>query len=172
MPRPHAPAPFSASWRGIELEGTAVFYPGRPGVYSGPPEKCYPDEPPELDIHTLTCEGKDAMFLLDSTLDEEIRKLSSIPSAWNPMALSTSPRSPRMSNRTKILERSSVAVHADCLEALLDSCRRNGRLAKLPVKEEKIFFDAERFRWWFKNRDGRTLQQWRDLIDAEMRKEL
>jgi len=74
-----------------------------------------------------------------------------------------------MSNRTKILERSSVSVPVDCLDALLDSCRRNGRPAKFPPKVERIFFDTDRFRWYFKNRDGKTLQQWRDEIDSSMR---
>jgi hypothetical protein len=43
-------------------------------VLSGPPERCYPDEPPELDVHTLTCEGMDAMFLLGVSLYEEIQE--------------------------------------------------------------------------------------------------
>jgi len=73
-----------------------------------------------------------------------------------------------MSNRTKILERSKVAVHADCLDALLDSCRRNGRPAKFPVKQPKIYFDTERFRFWFAQRDGMDLAQWRGYIDSLM----
>ena len=76
-----------------------------------------------------------------------------------------------MSNRTKVLERSDVSVHGDCLDALLDSCRRNGRKAIFPAKHAPIYFDTDRFRWWFKNRDGKTLQQWRDFIDAQMREE-
>jgi len=74
MPRTPSTTSFSAQWRGLTLEGTATFYAGRPGVYSGPAEKCYPDEPAELDIQTLTCEGANALFLLDSTLDEEIQE--------------------------------------------------------------------------------------------------
>lgn len=76
-----------------------------------------------------------------------------------------------MSNRTKSLERSKVSYSTDCLEALLDSCHRNGRKAIYAPKPEKIYFDAERFRWWFAQRDGMKLQQWRDLIDSEMRKD-
>lgn len=44
----------------IELDGqeyevlvTGNLYPGRPGKYSGPPESCYPDEPPEWEITEL-----------------------------------------------------------------------------------------------------------------------
>lgn len=76
-----------------------------------------------------------------------------------------------MSNRTKSLERSKVSYEVDCLDALLDSCRRNGRPAKLPTKHEKIYFDTDRFRWYFRLRDGKRLQQWRDEIDALMRLE-
>lgn len=32
------------------VRGTAVFYPGRPGKYYGPPERCYEDEPDEVEI--------------------------------------------------------------------------------------------------------------------------
>jgi len=74
-----------------------------------------------------------------------------------------------MSNRTKVLERSKVSYKSDCLESLLDSCRRNGRAAYHAPKAEKIFFDADRFRWYFRERDGMKLQQWRDLIDSQMR---
>lgn len=88
-----------------------------------------------------------------------------------------------MTNRTKILERSRVMVTGDCLESLLDSCRRNGRPAKFPPKQEKIYFDADRFRWFFSQPTTsqlavpalmmgmRNLQQWRDWIDEQMRKE-
>ena len=73
MTRKYSGTPFSANWRGLTLEGTATFYPGRPGRTSGPPERCYPDEPAEVDIQTLTCEGSDALFLLGSSFDEEIQ---------------------------------------------------------------------------------------------------
>lgn len=43
------------------------------------------------------------------------------------------------------------------------------KLHKPPA--EKIYFDAERFRWYFHKREGRTLQQWREQIDKEMRDE-
>lgn len=75
-----------------------------------------------------------------------------------------------MTNRTKALERSQVSYQADVLESLLDSCRRNGRPAKFPKPAPKIYFDADRFRWYFnQHRGGKSLQQWRDEIDAAMR---
>ena len=59
----------------------------------------------------------------------------------------------------------------DPLEALLNNCRRNHRPAKFRKPPERLYFDADRFRWWFTHRDGKSLQQWRDEIDAQMRKE-
>lgn len=41
---------------------------------------------------------------------------------------------------------------------------------RLEIKHERIFFDADRFRWYFHKREGRSLAQWREAIDAEMRK--
>lgn len=38
----------------------------------------------------------------------------------------------------------------DILDQLMDSCRRNKRPAVFPArKQEKIYFDADRFRWLF-----------------------
>jgi hypothetical protein len=65
MKKTPTPSSFSIDWRGITLTGSAVFYPGRPGVFSGPPERCYPDEPAEVEVHELKCEGFDAMALLE-----------------------------------------------------------------------------------------------------------
>ena len=85
-----------------------------------------------------------------------------------------------MSNRTKVLERADVSVHADCLESLLDSCRRNGRPAVFKKPDPKIYFDTDRFRWLFSNPIAQqcfapsmmtgnlTLKQWRDRIDEMM----
>lgn len=75
-----------------------------------------------------------------------------------------------MSNR-HLAYKPSCMPEPDVLEALLDSCRRNRRKAIIPPKPEKIYFDADRFRWYFRDRDRKTLQQWRDFIDGEMRKE-
>ena len=65
MPRKPAGSAFSVEWRGVMLTGFAVLYPGRPGVYSGPPEKCYPDEPAEVEITELLCNDFDAMPLME-----------------------------------------------------------------------------------------------------------
>jgi hypothetical protein len=41
---------------------------------------------------------------------------------------------------------------------------------KLPVpKQEKIYFDADRFRFYFDGRGDLSLKQWRDILDEEMR---
>lgn len=42
---------------------------------------------------------------------------------------------------------------------------------QLDRKVERCYFDADRFRWYFHKREGRTLAQWREAIDEEMRKE-
>lgn len=64
------------------------------------------------------------------------------------------------------------------LEALLNSCRRNGRPARFPKPEPRYFSDAERFRWWFRYGGGARglteskslpLSKIRDILDAEMR---
>jgi hypothetical protein len=33
------------------------YHPGRPGFIGGPPERCYPDEPPELEIQSVKIVG-------------------------------------------------------------------------------------------------------------------
>jgi hypothetical protein len=72
------------------------------------------------------------------------------------------------------------------LEELLNSCRRNGRPALFPTKQPKIYFDADRFRWWlrhgikqpklmaeFTERAGAErlmpLDKWREWIDKHIR---
>jgi len=37
--------------------------------------------------------------------------------------------------------------------------------------EVRLGFDADRFRWYFKNREGRSIQEWRDIIDKEILRE-
>ena len=32
----------------------------------------------------------------------------------------------------------------------------------------KLQFDANRFRWFFRDKDGKSLQEWRDIIDREI----
>jgi len=67
---------FTIDWFGNELKGTAEYWPGDPGRTSGPPEKCYPPEPEELDIRTLTRNGQDIHFMLDCEMVlEQIHEL-------------------------------------------------------------------------------------------------
>jgi hypothetical protein len=58
------------------------------------------------------------------------------------------------------------------LDQLLEQSWKTPAVSKpprVPKKPEvKINFDADRFRWYFKNRDGKTIEQWRKLIDEEM----
>lgn len=35
---------------GVTLRVTGYFYPGTSGRFSGPPERCYPDEPGEFEV--------------------------------------------------------------------------------------------------------------------------
>lgn len=58
------------SW--VELDGNEVdcrveftYYPGDPGRLSGPPEDCYPPEPPEFEICRVLVDGNDVIELLD-----------------------------------------------------------------------------------------------------------
>lgn len=40
---------------------------------------------------------------------------------------------------------------------------------KMKVAKTRQYSDFERFQFYFHKREGRTLHQWRDMIDAEMR---
>lgn len=42
---------------------------------------------------------------------------------------------------------------------------------RIPKVEIRLNFDADRFRWYFKGRDGLSLQEWRDKLDEEIRLE-
>jgi hypothetical protein len=61
---------------GLDLKATGTYYPGDPGRVSGPPEKCYPPEPAEVEVHSLTYCGEDKEYdmkpLLDSDVGEEV----------------------------------------------------------------------------------------------------
>jgi hypothetical protein len=57
---------------GLSFEGEVNFTAGDPGRYSGPPENCHPAEPDEAEFESLTVDGNDAMFLLDSTMAGDI----------------------------------------------------------------------------------------------------
>jgi hypothetical protein len=57
---------------GLRFRADVHFDPGVPAFISGRPEDCHEGEPPEVDFRSLTCGGRDAMFLLDCDLTEEI----------------------------------------------------------------------------------------------------
>ena len=61
---------------GLELEARGIYYPGDSGKLSGPPEKCYPPEPAEVDVHTLTYQDEqqnyNMMPLFQSDIGDEI----------------------------------------------------------------------------------------------------
>jgi hypothetical protein len=68
------PKPFivQVRWADLLLDAEGFYTPGDPGRLSGPPEKCYPPEPSEIEITKLSCEEKDAMFLIGSDHGEDI----------------------------------------------------------------------------------------------------
>lgn len=53
---------------GMSFVADVDYFPGCPGTYWEPPE------PDELDINRLCVDGHDAMFLMDSTLCDEIEE--------------------------------------------------------------------------------------------------
>lgn len=57
---------------GLTFEAEAYIEPFVRGKYSGPPETCYPDEGGYAEVSALTCNGANAMFLMDSELKDEI----------------------------------------------------------------------------------------------------
>lgn len=61
------------SWN-IDWEVLAVVYPGHPGCYSGPPEKCYEAEPDEIELVKVCVAGSDVdlRHVLDSVIIESI----------------------------------------------------------------------------------------------------
>jgi hypothetical protein len=70
---------------------------------------------------------------------------------------------------------------ADPLQSLMDTCYRNGRKGIVPPKPEKVYFDADRFRWLAAQRDPaqtmaelqqfynpQTRENWRSAFDLSM----
>ena len=59
----------------------------------------------------------------------------------------------------------------------LDALLWQQKLTHVPVTPARVkppvrlIFDADRFRWYFKNRDGLTIQDWRNQIDKEILRE-
>jgi hypothetical protein len=60
-------------WAGLEWTAKGEYFPGDPGRCSGPPENCYPPEPPEVNLSELKLNGKDFSELLESDLVEDIQ---------------------------------------------------------------------------------------------------
>lgn len=72
-----------ATWIGDGIDASVTFdyYPGRPGVYSGPPEKCYEDEPDELEVTRVLVDGAEWLqALTEPELEELTNRL--YESAW------------------------------------------------------------------------------------------
>ena len=62
---------------GVTVLCSGTYYPGSPGRYSGPPEDCYPAEPDELEIESVTVGGVDIIALVSDAFldrcDDELR---------------------------------------------------------------------------------------------------
>ena len=61
---------------GLKFSAEVDFTPETPAQLYGPPENCYPAEGGEADITTLTVDGYEAMFLLNSELAEELYRIA------------------------------------------------------------------------------------------------
>lgn len=57
---------------GLKFEADVEFYPGEREHVSGPPDSWEPGTPDEVDFETLSCDGNDALFLLDSKVAEQL----------------------------------------------------------------------------------------------------
>lgn len=65
---------------GVAVLCSGTFHPGDPGRYSGPPEKCYPAEPDELEFESITVGGVNVVSVLseeflDRCTDELLRRI-------------------------------------------------------------------------------------------------
>ena len=54
------------TYLGIEWRVEGLYTPGSPGQLYGPPEKCYPPDPPDWENVTMTVGGVDLADFLDS----------------------------------------------------------------------------------------------------------
>lgn len=57
---------------GLTFEAKCEYEPYIPAQISGPPERCYPAEGGTAAIRDLSCNGADALFLLESKLADEL----------------------------------------------------------------------------------------------------
>jgi len=88
----------SACWRGQLLEALVEYTPGAPGRTWGPADLCYPDEPAELEVLALTCDGECALRLLrgprgrellavlESAAADQVERLREPDEAWDSVA--------------------------------------------------------------------------------------
>lgn len=60
----------------IDLEVFGTFIPGSPGRLSGPPEFCYPAEPDDFEVETVTHEGSDILPLMSDEVVETVIELA------------------------------------------------------------------------------------------------
>lgn len=58
--------------KGLSLSAEVAVEPYVPAKTWGRPENCHPAEGGEIEFETLECNGKDAMFLLQSNFRDEI----------------------------------------------------------------------------------------------------
>lgn len=63
--------------QGVAFYATGYYLPGRPAQVYGPPENCYPEEPPEFDFCTLKAEVTpgvwvNAIWALDTALADDL----------------------------------------------------------------------------------------------------
>lgn len=57
---------------GLNFEAEVDVTPYQPAYTTGRPEDCFPEEGGEIDVISLICDGHNAMFLLDSDLEDDI----------------------------------------------------------------------------------------------------
>lgn len=63
---------------GMSFDATVNYSAGCPAKISGPPESCHPAEAPEIEFESLTVDGNDAAFLLDSSISDRIEEAAMI----------------------------------------------------------------------------------------------
>ena len=67
---------------GVPAKVVAFYWPGRPGKYSGPPEKCYEDEPDEMSIMSVIVNGDPVTLTEDQETDLLNRLMEQAPEAY------------------------------------------------------------------------------------------
>lgn len=65
MPTKHS---VDITFRGAKLTIIGYYTPGLTGIYSGPPEKCFPEEPAEFDIEDILHQSGSLITMLEDLL--------------------------------------------------------------------------------------------------------